>query len=126
MQVSSLKALAALVVAGFVVLSFGKQIHAQESPQRQMNISDDQLRAFAKVYVAIDKIRQTYEPRLNKAQDPEEGKQIRSEATSKMQEAVTEGGLTEESYKQIFEIAQADEGVRTKLLNLINEEKQKS
>ena len=45
---------------------------------------------------------------------------------SKMQEAVTKGGLMEESYKQIVEIARIDDGLRKKFLNLINEEKQKS
>ena len=43
-----------------------------------------------------------------------------------MEEVVTNGGLTEESYEQIFEIARADEGLRKKLINMINEEKQKS
>jgi len=126
MLIANPKTVRAIFVAGFFILPFAKEIRAQESPKQQMNVSDEQLRAFAKVYVEIDKIRQTYEPRLKAAKDPEEGKQIQSEATSKMQEAVTKGGLTEESYKQIVEIARTDDGLRKKLLNLINEEKQKS
>ena len=43
-----------------------------------------------------------------------------------MQGALTKEGLTEESYGQIFEIARADENLRQKILNFINEEKQKS
>ena len=84
------------------------------------------LRAFAKVYVEVEKIRQAYEPRLKGAKNPEEGKQIQNEAASKMQGALTKEGLTEESYTQIFEIARADEGLRKKLVELINEERQKS
>jgi uncharacterized protein YggE len=126
MQIASLKTVAVIFVAGFLILPFAKQGRAQESPKQQMNVSETQLRAFAKVYVEIDKIRQSYEPRLKEAKNPEEGKQIQNEATSKMQGALTKEGLTEESYSQIFELARADEGLRTKLVDLINDERQKS
>ena len=105
---------------------FAKQAWAQESPKQQMNVSETQLRAFAKVYVEVEKIRQAYEPRLKEAKNPEEGKQIQNEAASKMQGALTKEGLTEQSYTQIFETARADEGLRKKLVELINEERQKS
>jgi hypothetical protein len=126
MQIASLKTVAVIFVAGFLILPFAKQGRAQESPKQQMNVNETQLRAFAKVYVEIDKIRQSYEPRLKEAKNPEEGKQIQNEATSKMQGALTKEGLTEESYSQIFELARADEGLRKKLVDLINEERQKS
>ncbi|MGE5305451.1 MAG: DUF4168 domain-containing protein [Alphaproteobacteria bacterium] len=126
MQAANSKTIAAIFVAGFLILSFAKPIRAQELPKQQMNVSDDQLRAFARVYVEIDKIRQAYEPRLKEAKDPEEGKQIQMEAVTKMQGAAAKEGMTEESYTQIFEIARADEGLRRKLINLINEERQKS
>jgi hypothetical protein len=54
--------------------------------------------------VEVEKIRQVYEPRLREAKNPDEGKQIESEAVSKMQGALTKEGLTEESYGQIFEL----------------------
>jgi GTP1/Obg family GTP-binding protein len=76
--------------------------------------------------VEVEKIRQTYEPRLKQSKDPEEGKQIQNEAVSKMQETLTKEGLNEQSYGQIFEIARADEDLRQKLVAFINEEKQKS
>jgi hypothetical protein len=126
MQIASLKAVAAIFVAGFLILPFAKQVRAQESPKQQMNVSETELRAFAKVYVEVEKIRQTYEPRLKEAKNQEESKQIQSEATSKMQGALTKEGLTEESYTQIFEIARADEGLRKKLIEFINEQRQKS
>ncbi|HJU62177.1 MAG TPA: DUF4168 domain-containing protein, partial [Candidatus Binatia bacterium] len=74
----------------------------------------------------VEKIRQAYEPRLKEAKNPEESKQIQNEAASKMQGALTKEGLTEESYTQIFEVARSDEGLRKKLIELINEERQKS
>jgi len=126
MQIATLKTVAAIFVAGFLILPFAKQGQAQESPKQQLNVSETQLKAFAKVYVEVEKIRQAYEPRLKEAKNPAEGKQIETEAVSKMQGALTKEGLTEESYTQIFEIARADEGLRKKLIELINEERQKS
>ena len=126
MQIASLRIVAAVFVAGFLILPFAKQGRAQESPKQQLDVSETQLRSFAKVYVEVEKIRQAYEPRLKEAKSPEEGKEIENEAVSKMHGAVTKEGLTQESYGQIFEIARADEGLRKKLMNFINEERQKS
>jgi len=126
MQIASLKTVAAIFVAGFLILPVAKQVQAQESLKPQLSVSESQLRSFARVYVEVEKIRQVYEPRLKEAKNPEESKRIQNEAASKMQGALTKEGLTEESYTQIFEIARADEGLRKKLVELINEERQKS
>jgi hypothetical protein len=126
MQIAPLKAAAAIFVVGFLILSSSQQVPAQELPKQQPNVSEPQLRAFAKVYVEVEKIRQAYEPRLKEAKTAEEGKQIETEAVSKMQAALTKEGLTGESYRGIFEIARADEGLRKKLIEFINEERQKS
>jgi hypothetical protein len=126
MQITSLKTVAAIFVAGFLILPFAKRVQAQESLKPQLSVSESQLRSFAKVYVEVEKIRQVYEPRLKEAKNPEEGKQIENEAESKMQGALTKEGLTQESYGQIFEIARADEGLRKILIDLINEERKKS
>jgi len=125
MQRASLKTAAVIFVASFLILPFAKQVQAQESPKQQMNVNETQLRAFAKVYVEVEKIRQAYEPRLKEAKNPEEGKQIQTEAVSKMQGALTKEGLTEESYRQIFEVARADKGFRKKLIEFINEERER-
>ena len=125
MQIASLKILTAIFVAGSLIVPIAKQGRAQESPKQQLNVSDTQLRAFAKVYVEVEKIRQAYEPRLKEAKNPEEGKQIQTEAVSKMQGALTEQGLTQESYRQIFEVARADKGFRKKLIEFINEERER-
>ena len=51
MQIATLKTVAVIFVAGFLMLPFAKQGPAQESPKQQLNVSETQLRAFAKVYV---------------------------------------------------------------------------
>ena len=126
MQIAILKTAAAIFVAGFLIIPMTKQVRAQDSPKQQLNVSETELRAFAKVYVAVEKIRQAYEPRLKEAKNPEEGKQIQNEAVTKMHGALSKEGLTEESYTQVFEIARADETLRKKLVEFINEERQKS
>jgi hypothetical protein len=126
MQIATLKSVVAILVAGFLILPFAKQGGAQESEMQQPNVSEGQLRSFAKVYVEVEKIRQVYEPRMKEAKNPEEGKEIQNEAISKMQGALTKEGLNEERYAQIYEIARADEGLRKKLIELINDERQKS
>jgi hypothetical protein len=127
MSGSSLKALVAISIAGFLtVVALPNQLFSQIVPNQQSDIDEQQLRNFAKVYVQVEKIRATYEPRAKEAPGPEEGKQIQQEAQSKFQEALTKEGLSEENYVQIFEVARADEGVRKKVLQMIVEERAKS
>jgi Domain of unknown function (DUF4168) len=123
MQITMLKTVAVIFVAGFLILPWASQGLAQEPSQQQMNIGDRQLRAFAKVYVEIETIRQLYVSRLKEAESLEEGEEIQNEAVSKMEGALTKQGLTEESYSRIVEIARADEALRKKLVELINEER---
>jgi hypothetical protein len=121
------KTVAAIFIAGFLVVSLSIQGFSQDViPSPQTNIGDDQLRSFAKVYVKVEKIRESYEPRLKQAPGPEEGKQIQQEAQSKVQQALTNEGLTEDRYNQIFEMARADEALRRKVLQMIVDERSKS
>jgi hypothetical protein len=122
MQTANLKTVAVIFLGSFLLLPLAKQGWAQESP-KQMNVNEIQLRAFAKVYVELGKIRDAYEPRLKEANDPEEARQIQTEALSKMQGVLTKEGLTQESFRQIFEVARTDEGLRQKLIEFVNEER---
>jgi uncharacterized protein DUF4168 len=126
MQLAGQKIIAGILLAGFFLLPSAKPARAQELPKQQTSVNEDQLRAFAKVYVAVEKIRQTYEPRLKQAKDADEVKQIETQAANEMQAAAAKEGLTGESYRQIFDIANADEGLRQKVIYFINEEENKS
>ena len=126
-----------IVVFGLFLLLFPSQTLAQQSPAQQPslhqpppaqqpNLTDAELRSFAKVYVQIEKIRATYEPQVKGATSPEEGKKIETEEVLKMHQAITQEGVSEDNYKRIIDIARADEEVRKKLIGFINEERQKS
>ena len=74
---------------GLVFLSFPPTIHAQDLPKQTSSaepakFSDKDIRAFAKAYVEYQKLRQTYEPRLNSARDPKDREQIQSEGDLKV------------------------------------------
>jgi Domain of unknown function (DUF4168) len=105
----------------FVTTSF-----AQEVPNQQSKIDPTQLKSFARVYVEFEKIRDTYEPRLNKAQGDQETEAIQKEAKVKIDEALAKEGLSRETYSQIVNTLNTDSELRAKAMQLIDEERKKS
>jgi hypothetical protein len=89
-------------------------------------IGDNQLRSFARAYLEVEKIRESYEPQLAETQDPQRGKEIEKEAISKIGEVISHQGLTPQSYSQIVQTANANDELRKRILELIKEEKNKS
>jgi hypothetical protein len=118
--------LATVFTAALLGIGVQKPLFAQATPGQPANLDEQQLRSFAKVYVQVEKLRETYAPRAKEATGPEEGKQIQQEAQSEFQKVLTKEGLTEESYTKIFQVASADQDVRKKVLQMIAEEKGKS
>jgi Domain of unknown function (DUF4168) len=99
---------------------------AQQTPNKGTTIEEPQLRSFAKAYVEVQKIRAFYEPQLGTAQDPQKSSEIEHEARSKITEAIGKEGLTLDSYSRIVQTANADESLRKRIIELINEEKKGS
>ncbi len=65
-----------VLIGGLSVSPVAQTIFAQEMPNQQSKIDPTQLKSFARVYVEFEKIRDTYEPRLNKAQGDQEAQVI--------------------------------------------------
>jgi hypothetical protein len=103
-----------------------QQPEAQQPPAKQTDLSESQLRLFAKVYVQVEKILKTYEPQLKQAKTPEEGQQLQNEETTKIQQALSQGGIDAQNFHRIVQIANTDDGLRNKIIAFINEEKAKS
>ncbi len=121
--------LAALM--GLVSLWLAPKAHTQQPPSQpesgqQAKVSDQELKAFAKAYVEYHKVRQRYESSLNTAKDPAEKEKIQKEGNQKAKEAVEKQGLSVEKYNRIFAAINANEELRKKALNLIDEERKKS
>jgi hypothetical protein len=109
------------LAAALIGLLSNPVVRAQEGPA-QRNISEEELRVFAKAYVQVDRIRLAFEPVLGNAQNPEQVQNIQQEATGKMEKAVEEQGLTKESYMTIFNIINRDTELRAKTIKMIEEE----
>ena len=115
-----------ILIGGLSVSPFVKTIFAQETPKQQSKIDPTQLKSFARVYVEFEKIRDTYEPRLNKAQGDQETEAIQKEAGAKINEALAKEGLSRETYSQIINTLNTDSELRAKAMQLIDEERKKS
>lgn len=115
-----------ILIGGLSVSPFLKTIFAQEPPRQQSKIDPTQLKSFARVYVEFEKIRDTYEPRLNKAQGDQEAQVIQKEAGAKIDEALAKEGLSREIYSQIINTLNTDSELRAKAMQLIDEERKKS
>jgi Domain of unknown function (DUF4168) len=112
-----------MLAASLAVLSSAL---AQQTPNKGTTIEEPQLRSFAKAYVEVQKIREFYEPQLGTAQDPQKSSEIEREARSKITEVIGKEGLTLDSYSRIVQTANADESLRKRIIELINEEKKGS
>jgi Domain of unknown function (DUF4168) len=115
-----------ILIGGLSVSPFLKTIFAQEPPKQQSKIDPTQLKSFARVYVEFEKIRDTYEPRLNKAQGDQEAQVLQKEAGAKIDEALAKEGLSREIYSQIINTLNTDSELRAKAMLLIDEERKKS
>ena len=115
-----------ILIGGLSVSPVAKTILAQELPNQQSKIDPTQLKSFARVYVEFEKIRDTYEPRLSKAQGDQEAQVIQKEAGAKVDEALAKEGLSRETYSQIINTLNTDSELRAKAMQLIDEERKKS
>ena len=132
----TIRAIATIAFVSAILFPFPSQTLAQQAPAQQpavqqgpvqpSDLNETQLRSFAKLYVQVEKIFKTYDPQLKEAKTPEEGKQIQNEEMSKVDQTLTQGGMDRQSYRHMIEVANADDGLRKKLIGFINEERQKS
>ena len=128
-------AVASAVLGIMLLVPFPSHTLAQQTPAQpsvqqpsgqQSDLNDTQLRSFAKIYVQVEKILKTYDSQLKEAKTPEESKQIQNEEMSKVNQVLAQEGMDQQSYSRIVQIANADDGLRKKLVGFINEERQKS
>jgi Domain of unknown function (DUF4168) len=115
-----------ILIAGLSMSPGVRTVFAQGLPDQQSKLDPTQLKSFARVYIEFEKIRDTYEPRLNKAQGDQEAQVIQKEAGAKIDEALAKEGLSRETYSQIINTLNADTELRAKAMQLIDEERKKS
>ncbi len=99
---------------------------AQESRGASANVSDKDLRNFAKAYADYHKIRQSYEKRINATQDPKEKERLQREGDAKVSKALEQQGLTPQAYNRLYTAVNNNEQLRRKALKMIDEERKNS
>ena len=119
-----------IVYAG-LALSSVAPIEAQGTSADQRassptEVGDKELRSFAKSYIEFHKIRMEFERALGQASDPQEKNRLEQEAVAKFGKAVEKHGLTAESYLRIFQTVNANDAIRQKALQFIDEERKRS
>lgn len=118
-------------LTGLLFLNLPPFIHAQALQKQTQSVeptrlSDQELAAFAKAYVAYHKLRQTYDARIEKAQDSKEKEKVQREGDLSVKEVLEKQGLTPESYNGLFAAVNQNEQLRQKTLKMINEERSRS
>jgi Domain of unknown function (DUF4168) len=121
-----LGAILALMLPTGLPLAYAQPLPPQQPSQQRNDISEEELRAFAKAYMELQEIRLKYEPTLKDAQDPREIEKVQREALSRVEESLERQGLNVESYNRILVAVNRDEQLRKKTLKLIEEEQKKS
>ncbi len=79
--------------------------------QSASSFSDSELKSFAVAVLEVQRINDTYVPKLQSAQSPEEQQQLRQTASQEMVRAVEKEGMSVDKYKEILSQAQADPAV---------------
>jgi len=101
-------------------------VFAQQTPSENIEVDAFKLQSFARVYVEFEKIRDIYLPRLKNAQTVQETNDIEKEARARIEEALRREDLTPESYSQIINTLNTDVELRTKAMQLVDEQRKKS
>jgi Domain of unknown function (DUF4168) len=127
MRVAKIATYTFFLVVLFLIVRMPEPTHAQETANPQAGTVDDgKLRSFAKVYVQVEKIRQTYAPRLKETQDAQKNMEIQKEAKSKIDDALAQAGMTVESYSQVIQTMNGNDELRKKAIEFIDQERTKS
>lgn len=89
------------------------------APQQQaapdIDVSDDQVAAFAEAQTRVAEIGQKWTPRMQEAESKEAVQKARQSAQQEMVIAVENAGLSVQEYNKIARAAQADEDLRGRI-----------
>ncbi|MDQ2076592.1 DUF4168 domain-containing protein [Marinimicrobium sp. ABcell2] len=104
-------------------LMLGSTVASAQAPQQQppggqpqaMDVSDEDVNNFVDAYISVQEINQEYTQRLQDVDDPEQATELQQEAQNKMQEAISDAGLSISEYQQIANQAGQDEQLRNQI-----------
>jgi len=100
----------------------GAPAGAPQQAPAPVNVSDEDVNNFVSAYMAVQGINQEYTQKLQNVDDPEKATELQQEAQTKMQEAVSDTGLSISEYQQIANQAGQDEELRGKIETALTEQ----
>jgi uncharacterized protein DUF4168 len=113
-----------------LITCLGAVSFAQQTPGTQdalpAKVNDNELRSFVRAYVENQRIRQRYEPELEKTSDPNRNRQIQDQANEELKKSLARHNLTVDEYNRIYNQVNSDEQLRKKTLKLVQEERSKA
>ena len=95
--------------------AFPQTIQQPSVERATSNFNDSELKSFAGAVVEVQRINDTFVPKLESAKSPEEQAQIRQTASQEMVRAVEDKGMSVEKYKEILAHAQANPTVAARV-----------
>jgi hypothetical protein len=87
--------------------------------QPARSYSDDELKSFAVAALQVQRINDSYLPKLKTASTPEEQKQVEKVATDEMVKAVEKEGMSVDKYKEIMNQAQSNPEIADRVMKHI-------
>lgn len=123
---ASLYAVFLMIIGGLVAspaIVVRAQDNARDQQPSQSEISDKELKAFAKAYVEFHKIRSAYENSLDDVRDRQQEAKAQHEALIKIDKALEKQGLKPDALYRIFKAVNADKKLHAKAMKLIEEER---
>lgn len=122
----ALKLGSGLVIAILYGAGTARAVETPAKPSDASQLSDKEIKAFAKAYADYQKIRRTYAPALEQAKDPAQKRQIEQEANAKIKRSLDAQGLSVARYNQIFAQVNSNPPLRKKVLQQVEEERRRS
>lgn len=111
--------LALLTAIGLLLSSMAfAQVPQQQpdaGPSYSTDVSEEDVDNFVKAYISVQEINQDYTQRLQYIEDSERATQLQQEAQKKMQDAISDAGLSVAEYQQIANQAGQDAQLRSKI-----------
>ncbi|MFO8052895.1 MAG: DUF4168 domain-containing protein [Candidatus Omnitrophota bacterium] len=93
----------------------GQQGYEAEGQAAQVDVSDEDMEAFAKAQNKVEEIRQKYQSKLSDVEDQTKRQEMVQKMNEELVDAVKNSGLSVERYNEIFEAAQNDSQLQQRI-----------
>lgn len=94
----------------------------QEGAQAAAPVSDEDVNKFVEAYTSVQTLNHEYAAKLQGAEDPEVATSLQQEAQTKMQEAITDAGLSLDEYQEIANLANQHPDLHERIISELTEE----